>query len=289
MKLAICNDIFEGWELRRVFVTARDLGYDVVELAPFAMAESASQITPAQRERIRRDADAAAVEITGLHWLFVSPAGLHLTGPDASVRVRTRDYLAQLVRLCADIGGKALVIGSPNQGSLVEGVTSGEAFEYARQVFRRSAVMAGELGVTLCIEPLASRLTNFINVPSQALELIEAVDHPSFRMILDVCASSAEDAQTSRIIRKLGWSTASISSSACDGTLMKFVRRDASGSMQSVTPSSPAITALRRNTCRAYSNASPDVTPSTRLPWFGDPMTRALPPMSAHRRTSWAR
>ena len=197
MKLAICNDIFEGWELRRVFVTARDLGYDVVELAPFAMAESASQITPAQRERIRRDADAAAVEITGLHWLFVSPAGLHLTGPDASVRVRTRDYLAQLVRLCADIGGKALVIGSPNQGSLVEGVTSGEAFEYARQVFRRSAVMAGELGVTLCIEPLASRLTNFINVPSQALELIEAVDHPSFRMILDVCASSAEDAQTS--------------------------------------------------------------------------------------------
>ncbi len=192
MKLAICNEMFEDWALTDVFRCASDLGYDAVELAPFTIAESAAQITPEQRDKIRRDADAAGVEIAGLHWLFVSPEGLHLTGPDPQVRQRTSDYLQELVRLCADLGGRLMINGSPNQRSVVEGVAPEEAFEHARTAFSAAAELAEERGVTICMEPLASKLTNFVNTPSQALELIRAVDHPSFRMILDVCASAAE-------------------------------------------------------------------------------------------------
>ena len=201
LKLGICNEMFEGWELADVFRCARDLGYEGVELAPFTIAESAGLISSRERGTIRRDAEDAGVEIVGLHWLFVSPKGLHLTGPDPDVRRRTRDYLVELAGLCGDVGGRVLVVGSPNQRSVEEGVSATEAFETARSAFRECAEVAAERGVTLCVEPLASKLTNFINTPDDAAKLIRAVDHPNCQMIVDVCASSAEALDIPREIR----------------------------------------------------------------------------------------
>jgi sugar phosphate isomerase/epimerase len=193
MKLALCNEMFEGWRLADVFAVAAELGFDAVEIAPYTVAESAYDITPAQRNAIRRDAERAGVEIAGLHWLFVSPKGLSLNGPDAALRATTRDYLMELVRFCSDVGGRIMVLGSPQQRNVVEGVTRDEAFAYARDTFRACAELAGELDVLLCMEPLTTKSTNFITTPTEALSLIEAVNHPNFQMILDVYSSSAEN------------------------------------------------------------------------------------------------
>ena len=202
MKLTICNEMFEDWDLSDVFHKAKEIGYEAVEIAPYTIKDSAFDITPSEREAIRRAAEEVGIEIAGLHWLFVKPEGLHVNGPDAALREKTRDYLLELVRLCSDLGGKVMVIGSPKQRNVVEGVTDEQAFEWARETFRASAELAGERDVLLCFEPLNSEITNFITTPDEALTLIEAVDHPNFQMILDVYSSSVEKLDIPAEIRK---------------------------------------------------------------------------------------
>ena len=93
------------------FLCAAELGYDAVELAPFTLAESVVDISQAERDRIRKAAETAKIEIAGLHWLLVSPKGLHVNHPDEEIREKTRDYFLALIACCADLDGKIMVIG----------------------------------------------------------------------------------------------------------------------------------------------------------------------------------
>lgn len=202
MKLAICNEIFEGWELSHVFRFAGQLGYDAVEIAPFTLADSVEELNASQRREIRKAAEESGVEIAGLHWLFVKPPGLHLTSPDRKIRERTRDYLDALIRFCGDLGGKVLIVGSPNQRNIAPGVLYEDAFRWAVETFQHAAQTAQEANAILCIEPLTSRSTNFIRTPTEAMKLVEAVNHPNFQMMLDVYSSSLEKLDIPAEIRR---------------------------------------------------------------------------------------
>lgn len=192
MRFAICNEIFEGWPWERVCDFVRGLGYEGLEVAPFTLAESAEQVSPQRRAELRRAAESRGVEVLGLHWLLVKPPGLYITDPDPVVRRRTSDYFRQLVDLCADLGGKVLVVGSPKQRNLFPGVTWDEAFSYARDVFLPSLDLAARRDVTYAFEPLGPAETNFINTVQDAIELVELIDHPAFRINIDVKAMSSE-------------------------------------------------------------------------------------------------
>ncbi|MFN4179977.1 MAG: sugar phosphate isomerase/epimerase family protein, partial [Armatimonadota bacterium] len=104
IKFAICNEIFQGWQLEDAFAFVKEVGYEGVEIAPFTLAERVEQISPEERKRIRELAEKFSLEIVGLHWLLVSPPGMHLTTPDDSVREQTKAYFRELVRFCADLG-----------------------------------------------------------------------------------------------------------------------------------------------------------------------------------------
>ncbi|MCZ6679803.1 MAG: sugar phosphate isomerase/epimerase [Candidatus Poribacteria bacterium] len=192
MKLAICNEMFENWKIEDVFAYAAKLGYDAVEIAPFTLAESVLEISQTERNRIRKAAEAAKIEIAGLHWLLVSPKGLYLNHPDAEIREKTRDYFFALIECCADLGGKVMVIGSPNERNVLEPLTYDQAWGYARETFTACAELAQEKGVVLCMEPLTREITDFINTPAEAVRMVEAVDNPNFRIILDVTATAGE-------------------------------------------------------------------------------------------------
>lgn len=192
MKLAICNEMFENWKIEDVFTYAAELGYEAVEIAPFTLSDSVLDISETERTRIRKAAEDAKIEIAGLHWLLISPPGLYINHPDAEIRNETRNYFMALIELCADLDGRVMVIGSPKQRNVMEPLTFEDAWGYAHDTFAEGAELAGKRGVTLCMEPLSSDQTDFITNPDKAVEMVNAVDHPNFQMILDVCSTANE-------------------------------------------------------------------------------------------------
>lgn len=192
MKLAICNELFEGWKIEDVFSCAAELGYDAVEIAPFTLCDSVVDVPAAERERIRQAAEQAGVEVAGLHWLLVSPKGLHISHPDATIRAKTRDYFLALIQFCSDLGGRVLILGSPKERSTIEPHTLEQTWSHSLETFRECADFAGERDVIVCLEPLLSDMTDFINTPTDATRMIEQVAHPNFRLIVDVYSSSQE-------------------------------------------------------------------------------------------------
>lgn len=202
MKFAICNEIFQNWKLEDTFSFAAKTGYDAVEIAPFTIAKYVTDISAAERTRIRDLALRSNIAISGIHWVLVQAEGMYLTHPDAAVRQKTSDYFRDLVNFCADLGGRFIIVGSPKQRNLMEGVSFQQAWDYATGVFREPVMQAEKRGVTICFEPLAPSETNFINTAAQAVEFVQQLRTPHFKIILDVKAMSSESKPIPQIIRE---------------------------------------------------------------------------------------
>ena len=190
MKLAICNEMFEDWKIEDVFDCAAQLGYRGVEISPFTLADDVRDLSSHRRDQIKKSAANNQIEIVGLHWLLVSPKGLYVNHPDNEIREKTLDYFLALIDLCADLEGRVMIIGSPQQRSVQEGWDADQSWNYARETFTHSASYAQDKDVLLCMEPLSDNQTNFINTPSQAVKMIHQVNSPNFRLILDVCSTA---------------------------------------------------------------------------------------------------
>ena len=201
MRYAICNELFEGWPWERVCEYAASLGYTGIEIAPFTLADHADEITPAKRQEIRQTARKHGMEIIGLHWLLVKPPGFYITSPDAAIRKMTCAYFRSLISLCADLGGNVLVIGSPKQRTLLPGVSRELAMQYAVEVFGGVMKEAMLREVVLAIEPLSPKLTDFLNTAEEGIELIQHINHPNFRLHLDVSAMQTEPTPIAQIIK----------------------------------------------------------------------------------------
>ena len=201
MKFGICNEIFKDWEMDRAMRFIGETGYDAVEIAPFTLADYVTDITPGTRRKVRSLAEGNGLEISAVHWVLVQAEGMHMTHPDAAVRERTRAYFRDLVDFCSDLGGRAVVVGSPRQRSLMPGVDHGQALGFAREVFGPAVKRAEEKGVVICLEPLAPSETDFINTAREAIDFIRDFDSQAFRIILDVKAMCSMGRPVPDIIR----------------------------------------------------------------------------------------
>ncbi|MEA1952027.1 MAG: sugar phosphate isomerase/epimerase family protein [Planctomycetota bacterium] len=204
MKFAICNETFQDWPLGRGFEFAAECGYTGIEIAPFTIANIVTDITAAQREEVRREVDKAGLTVVGLHWLLAKTEGFYLTSPDAEIRKKTADYFAALAQCCADVGGKVMVLGSPQQRNLLPGVTLEEATGYAAEVVESLVPVLEKMGVTLALEPLGPTEGDFLNTAAEGVALAERIGSPHVRLHLDVKAMSSEAMPAADVIRQNG-------------------------------------------------------------------------------------
>jgi sugar phosphate isomerase/epimerase len=202
MKFAVCNEIFQGWTIEAVFTRAAQLGYAGVEIAPFTLANAVTDLSAADRQRLRAAAARAGIAIVGLHWLLVKPEGLYLNHTDAAIRARTANYFVELVDCCADLGGTILVVGSPKQRNVLANVSREQAWDWTAATFRDAVKRAEDRAVTICLEPLAPAETNFINTAAEAIEFVKPFNSPRFKIILDVKAMCSESKPIPQIIRE---------------------------------------------------------------------------------------
>jgi len=127
---------------------------------------------------------------------------MYLNHVDTAVRNRTAQYFRDLVDFCADLGGKIIVVGSPKQRNVMEGVSAEQAWTWATETFRDAVRQAEDRSITICFEPLAPSETNFVNTAAEAVRFVRQLNSHAFKIILDVKAMCSEDKPIPQIIRE---------------------------------------------------------------------------------------
>lgn len=203
MKFGICSEIFKDWnDTGRAIDYVKEAGYDGLEIAPFTLGKRVTDISDRVRREIVSRAARAGLEILGIHWVLVGPDDVHLNHPDETVRARTRQYVIDLVHFCGDVGGRVMVFGSPKQRNVLDPLGYGQAFDYAREAFEGVMPACEARGVTICMEPLTHLETNFCQSAEETVRLIEAVNHPCFRLLLDTKAMAFEKQSRAELVRQ---------------------------------------------------------------------------------------
>ncbi len=125
---------------------------------------------------------------------------LCLCDTNSLVREHLFERLVEFIHLAAHFQA-SLIIGG------VRGKLSGNHHQKSEQrnvaldTLRHCAVIAGDLGVNLLIEPINRYETNFINTALEATELIETIGLPSVKLLLDTFHMNMEEVDPCLTIR----------------------------------------------------------------------------------------
>ena len=179
---AICNEAFEKFAFADACRAIRKAGYEGIEIAPFTLAEDPATIPQAQRREYRSIIEAEGLRFVGLHWLMVSPKGLHVTTPDASLRTKSWQHIRNLVDLCADLGpGGVMVFGSPNQRATTGGLDREQATRHYVDGLAGVAPHAAGRGVTILVEALPKGQCDVVQALNEAAGIVREINNPGVR------------------------------------------------------------------------------------------------------------
>ena len=205
---SICNETWgpdagsvDAWP--RVCADAQAAGYTGIELAPFTFAADCRDITAEMRRWIATVATDHGLSITALHWLLVSPPGLHIHTSDTLLREKTTSYLKALADLALDVGAPVMVLGSPKARTLEGGDLLG-AMQRSQETLLHVATHLQGSAVRLCPEALPGPEADFLLTQQQAFSLVQACGHPNIGMMLDVKSMCSEVIGPAGLIAEFG-------------------------------------------------------------------------------------
>jgi D-psicose/D-tagatose/L-ribulose 3-epimerase len=183
---AICNEAFEKWDFAESCRVMKRLGYQGIEIAPFTLAEDPVDLTAERRREVKDIILSEGLRFVGLHWLMVSPKGLHVTTPDDTLRARSWQHIRNLIDLCADLGPDGvMVFGSPKQRGTVDGLTVAEATKNYVDGLASVAAQAEQRGVKLLIEALPAEQTDVVLTLDEAVRHVKAIGSPAIVTMFD--------------------------------------------------------------------------------------------------------
>jgi sugar phosphate isomerase/epimerase len=184
---SICNEAFEKWSFGDACKAIRKAGYTGIEIAPFTLAAKPADITAAQRRSYRDTMRSEGLTFAGLHWLMVSPKGLHVTTPDAELRHRSWQHIRALIDLCADLGPDGvMVFGSPAQRSTTGGLSRDEATGHFIDGLADVADQAEERGVKVLVEALPAAQSDVVQTLEDAVAIVREISSPAIQTMFDV-------------------------------------------------------------------------------------------------------
>ncbi len=204
---AMCNESLQDHPWAKQCEIIGNAGYNGVEIASFTLVnqfgvKGVQDISAEKRKEMRKAMDDAGITCAGLHWLLAPPPkGLHFTTPDKTVRSHTVDYLDKLIDFCGDLGGGAMIFGSPKQRNTIN-ISVEEANKHFADGLAAVADHAKARKVKILLEPLSSDQTDVVNTLAEAMEIVKTVDHPSIRTMFDFHNTADETEPHDVLIKK---------------------------------------------------------------------------------------
>lgn len=222
-RYALCSESVKEFSWQEQCRIIGSAGYDGVEIAPFTLVkEGVDEIAPAMRKEMVSQMRDAGIVCAGLHWLFVAPpAGLHFTTPDTTLRQKSVDYLNKLIDFCGDMGGKAMVFGSPAQRGSTGGLSVSEATNYFAEGLMKVADHARQRKVSVLIESLGKSQTDVVNTLAEAVALVKRINHPNIATMFDYHNTENETEPLAGLVGKYIESIRHIHVQNMDGTMLR--------------------------------------------------------------------
>ncbi len=130
-----------------------------------------------------------------------------LIHPDPAVRKNGADYIRQAIDASQALGSPNLVgpiysaVGRTWQSTPEERARD---LDILVGTLNELAAYAGDHGVKLGIEPLNRFETSFVNLASQAVEIVDRVDHPACQIMLDTFHMNIEEKSLRQAIQTAG-------------------------------------------------------------------------------------
>ena len=160
------------------------LGYDGVEMPIFELNESLYQ-------QWGKTLDGIGLERTAV---TVRGAGDNPISPSASVRGAAVDALRRTLDCCRAAG--VTVLCGPTHSAIGEFTGKGptdDEFKWGVETMQKVADHAAQAGVTIAVE-YPNRFENyFLTSVAQTVKFIQAIDHPSVRMMYDTFHANIEE------------------------------------------------------------------------------------------------
>ncbi len=126
--------------------------------------------------------------------------GLMLASCDEEVRKKAFVRTCELIDFAAHFGA-GVNIGRL-RGHYYDDIPREETYALAVEVMGELARYAATKNVTLVLEPVTMLQTNFINSTQEGIDFVNAVDHPNFRLMVDIYHSNIEDPNLYEALRK---------------------------------------------------------------------------------------
>ncbi|GIW81597.1 MAG: isomerase [Gemmatales bacterium] len=167
-----------------ILAKLKETGFDGVEIPVF---EGDAQ----HYQTVRKELDNLGLACTTV--TIVTPEANPIS-PDASVRKAAIERLKWAIDMTAALGGERMCgpYHSPLAVFSGSGPTDDEK-KYAADVLRAAAEHAQTAKVQLAIEYLNRFECYFLTTAADAKKLVQAVDHPSFRMMYDTFHANIEE------------------------------------------------------------------------------------------------
>ena len=184
-------------ELKKVAPQVAAMGFDWIEVP----LESIDDLDHEEGAHIIRDHG------LGVSGCVAMGPDRDLVHPDPSIRDTGMAYLRQAIEATQKLGATNLVgpiystVGRTWQATAEERASD---VDLLVQQLRQLAQHASDHGVVLCLEPLNRFETSFINLTSQAIEVIDRVDHPACQILLDTFHMNIEEKSVADAIRAAG-------------------------------------------------------------------------------------
>ena len=185
-----------------LFVRMRELGYDFVEL----LVPEPGEIDAAAARR--------ALDEAGLGVVLAARVNLqrNLSSEDPALHKSGIDYLHYAVDVAVELGAR--IVGGPLTGNpLVFAGRPPQTVSETERLARKQRCVAGlkaagdhaaAKGVLLAVEPLNRFESDVLCTTQQAIELLDAVDHPAVKLMLDTFHMHMEEASIPEAIRLAG-------------------------------------------------------------------------------------
>lgn len=126
--------------------------------------------------------------------------GLSFTDQDPARRAEAISRSKEIIDMAAFFG--ANVNFGRIRGQYVSGVSHAATEKLAIDAFRELADYAAPKGVMLALEPITIMQTNFINTTEEGARMVDRVDRPNFKLMMDVFHMNLEEKDICETIRK---------------------------------------------------------------------------------------